>query len=211
MRMIVDTATEGEKRAVVKFFWMTLGKPKRPATWSGINGVISYIRRRIGSTAPSIAACHRTLVRLAADEEDDLSRRAPSVARKREFSHEEDMYAGLLICEGHSQRSALKLINGDRIAAGKEPVTRHMIRDAENRVELMRRHRRTDKSGSSDLECAWAVASLAFALQVQAQLRAGAALAQRPTSGPVIMLERKRIVCLPPDEWELLGSSAARS
>ena len=123
----VDTATEGEKRAVVKFFWMTLGKPKRPATWSGINGVISYIRRRIGSTAPSIAACHRTLVRLAADEEDDLSRRAPSVARKREFSHEEDVYIGLLICEGHSQRSALKLINGDRIAAGKEPVTRHMI------------------------------------------------------------------------------------
>jgi hypothetical protein len=29
----VDTVTEGEKRAVVKFFWMTLGKPKRPSTW----------------------------------------------------------------------------------------------------------------------------------------------------------------------------------
>jgi hypothetical protein len=52
----VDSATEGEKRAVVKFFWMTLGKPKRPSTWSGINGVISYIRRRMGSTAPSAAA-----------------------------------------------------------------------------------------------------------------------------------------------------------
>ena len=25
----VDTATESEKRTVIKFFWMTLGKPKR--------------------------------------------------------------------------------------------------------------------------------------------------------------------------------------
>ena len=58
-----DTATEGEKRAVIKFFWQTLGKPKRRETWSGMNGVISYIRRKIGSTAPSIAACRSTLQR----------------------------------------------------------------------------------------------------------------------------------------------------
>ena len=64
-----DTATEGEKRAVIKFFWQTLGKPKRRETWSGMNGVISYIRRKIGSTAPSIAACRSTLERLAEDED----------------------------------------------------------------------------------------------------------------------------------------------
>ena len=69
-----DTATEGEKRAVVKFFWQTLSKPRRPSTWGGMNGVISYIRRRMGSTAPSIAACHRTLVRLAANADDALQR-----------------------------------------------------------------------------------------------------------------------------------------
>lgn len=102
----VDTATEGEKRLCVKFFWQTLGKPRRQELWGGASGVIAYIRRRIGSTAPMIETVRATLLRLLADEHDDLLAREP-VARKRAFSEEEDMYAGLLLCEGHSQRSAL--------------------------------------------------------------------------------------------------------
>jgi hypothetical protein len=98
-----DTATEGEKRTVIRFFWQTLGKPKRRDTWSGMNGVISYIRRKIGRTAPSVAAVQSTLERLAEDEDCDIAqRRAPSKQRNREFSHEEDMY--LILEHPHGRR-----------------------------------------------------------------------------------------------------------
>ena len=82
-----------------------------------------------------------------------------------------------------------------------------MIRDAEERVQLIRRRRRSKKSGSSDLESAWCKASLAFTLQVQMQLRAGAELARRPVVGPVFKLteERSNILCLSSDEWGVLG------
>ena len=84
-----------------------------------------------------------------------------------------------------------------------------MLRDAEQRVEVVRRHRRSEKSGASDLQSAWCLASFAFAQQVQAQLRRGAELAKLPTVGPTIVLDhqKRKLVCMPVDEWELLGET----
>ena len=50
---------------------------------------------------------------------------------QRMLSDEEDMYIGLLICEGHSQRSAAFLINGERAAQGLPPIGRWQIQQAE--------------------------------------------------------------------------------
>ena len=111
-----DFATHHEKRVVIKFFWQTLGRPRAESSWAGRDGVISYIRRRMGSTAPSVETVRSTLKRLVENPDDDLQ--PLSYERERLLSHEEDLFIGLLICEGHSQRSATFLINGDRIANG---------------------------------------------------------------------------------------------
>ena len=92
-----DDATN---RVVGKFFWMQLGKPTDPDEWSGRYGVISLIRRRMGAGAPSNHACKRTLQRLAEDENDDVSQRVTGGGRQREFSDVDDLYVGLLLCEG---------------------------------------------------------------------------------------------------------------
>eukprot|EP00966_Prymnesium_polylepis_P183476 4252070-Prymnesium_polylepis.1 len=152
-----------------------------------------------------------TLQRLADDETDDVSNRMVSAnaGRPRVLSDEDDMYIGLLLCEGHSQRSATFLINGERSAQGLPPVSKHAIEEAEKRVQLWRQRRGSKKSGSRYLECAWARGSLAFAIQVQLQLRAGAELARRPTVGPTIKLTdpSRNVLCLPRDEWGILSES----
>ena len=154
-----DYGSVWEKRITIKFFWKTAGKLTSPAHWDGRDGLIAHIRRRMGSTAPEVRTVRKTLERIVADPADDLLSNLPRNST-REFGDEEDMFVGLLICEGHSQRSATFLINGERIANGLEPLTRHVIRDAEKRVELERRARRKEKSGSSDLNSAWSLASL---------------------------------------------------
>ena len=168
------SVSEAENRVVVKFFWRQLGSPTDPEEWKDRNGVISVIRRRMGADAPAPRTVKRTLLRLVADEDDDLSsRKAPGAKNggpRRHFSEEDDLYVGLIICEGHSQRSATFLINGERRAQGLGPISRQMIEDSEKRIELIRRRRRKKKSGSSDLESAWCKASLAFTLEKQAGL-----------------------------------------
>jgi len=203
-----------ENRMVVKFFWKQLGSPPDAAEWKGYHGVISLIRRRMGAGAPGIRTVERTLMRLVEDENDDLYSTPHGGGRKRELSEAEDLYVGLLLCEGHSQRSATFIINGERSAQRLPPVGKHVIEDAERRVQLIRRRRRSKKSGSSDLTCAWCKASLAFALEVQLRLRAGAELARRPVVGPTFNLERKcvpqgplMVVCQPSDEWGILGET----
>ena len=106
---------------VVKFFWKQLGKPTEPDEWKGYHGVISLIRRKMGEGAPTIRTVERTLERLVEDENGDLYEERHGGGRKREFSDEDDLYVGLLICEGHSQRSATFLINGERAAQGLRP------------------------------------------------------------------------------------------
>ena len=105
-------------RVVVKFFWQQMKKPTDPADWAGRDGVIAVIRRRMGSAAPHRATVKLTLERLAIDENDDVSNKMVSagVGRPRLLSDEDYLYIGLLLCEGHSQRSATFLINGERAA-----------------------------------------------------------------------------------------------
>ena len=69
------TRDDAMNRVVVKFFWQQFGKVTDPDLWSGKGGVISLIRHRMKSAAPSVEACRRTLERLAVDENDDVSRK----------------------------------------------------------------------------------------------------------------------------------------
>ena len=61
-----------------------------------------------------------------------------------------------MLVEGFSQRVATKMFNEESVAAGRDPVSVQMIRDAERRVQLIRRCRRRvaasdrQKSGSVD-------------------------------------------------------------
>ena len=63
---------EPEKRLVVKFFYEQLGSPPEE-DWSGPDGAILEIMRRMGSSAPSRQMVYRTLVRLA-EGDDDIQR-----------------------------------------------------------------------------------------------------------------------------------------
>lgn len=196
----------GLNRLVVKYFWQQLGSESEKSEWHGRDGVIAAIRRRMGAGAPTARTVERTLERLVEDEHVDLTSTRHAGGRPRVFSEEDDLYCGLVLCEGHSQRSATFIINGDRASQGLPPIHHGVIERAEERVHLIRRRRRSEKSGSSDLESAWCKGSLAFAMQVQMQLRAGAELARRPIVGPIIKLSsRRQVACLPSDEWGLLG------
>eukprot|EP00966_Prymnesium_polylepis_P190060 4404535-Prymnesium_polylepis.1 len=103
------------------------------------------------------------------------------------------------------------ILNGERSAMGEPPVDRQAIRDAEKRCQLVRRRRRSTKSGKSDLESAWYRGGFAFAKQVQGQLRRGAELAAAPTDGPSFDLAEpgpdgtSHVACLPADEWGVFG------
>ena len=113
---VVQRVSEADNRMAVRYYWLTLGKPKD--NWEGANGAVSIIRRRIGITAPSARSCTATLERIVEDDGDDLSSRAV-VGRERSLTLEDDLFIGLVVlCEGHSQRSAAFLINGERIANG---------------------------------------------------------------------------------------------
>ena len=143
---------EADNRVVVKFFWRQLGSPADEEDWKHRHGTIALIRQRMGAGAPTPRTVERTLRRLVEDENADLYSTARGGCRQCSLSEEDDLYVGLLICEGHSQRSATFLINGERAAQGLPPVGKHVIEAAEKRVQLIRRRRRSQKSGSSDLD-----------------------------------------------------------
>ena len=99
-------------------------KPKDPDSWKGRNGVISFIRQKMGADAPKMESCRLTLQRLAEDETDDVSREmVAGSGKERLLSDEEDLYIGLLLVEGHSQRSATFILNGERSAQALPPVS----------------------------------------------------------------------------------------
>mmetsp|Transcript_52399 Transcript_52399/g.139219 ORF Transcript_52399/g.139219 Transcript_52399/m.139219 type:complete len:142 (+) Transcript_52399:118-543(+) len=95
-----DAAAERDdavNRVVVKYWWMRFGKPKDPDSWKGRNGVISFIRQKMGADAPKMESCRLTLQRLAEDETDDVSREmVAGSGKERLLSDEEDLYIGLL-------------------------------------------------------------------------------------------------------------------
>eukprot|EP00966_Prymnesium_polylepis_P017900 412696-Prymnesium_polylepis.2 len=125
---------EAEQRVVIKYYYRKLQSPPEE-DWDGQCGTISEIRRRIGEDAPGSATVRRTLELLAADHLDVtvLGKRKC----ERTLDDEDDLYIGLLICEGYSQRDALDAINADRAEDGLDPISRQQIRDAEKRVELL--------------------------------------------------------------------------
>mmetsp|Transcript_28462 Transcript_28462/g.77057 ORF Transcript_28462/g.77057 Transcript_28462/m.77057 type:complete len:274 (+) Transcript_28462:136-957(+) len=210
-----DAAAERDdavNRVVVKYWWMRFGKPKDPDSWKGRNGVISFIRQKMGADAPKMESCRLTLQRLAEDETDDVSREmVAGSGKERLLSDEEDLYIGLLLVEGHSQRSATFILNGERSAQALPPVSLHVIRDAEQRIELMRRRRRSTKSGKSDLESAWAVGGCASATLVQGQMRRGAELAAAPIAGPTLQAQHARSGWQHPGEfWASRSMSTGR-
>ena len=72
----------------------------------------------MGPDAPSLEACRRTLQRLTEDEDDDVSRRIVSGGGKpRTLSDVDDLYIGLVICEGHSQRGHPSGLNASQCSS----------------------------------------------------------------------------------------------
>eukprot|EP00966_Prymnesium_polylepis_P194772 4515139-Prymnesium_polylepis.1 len=102
---------------------MRFGKPKDPDSWKGRNGVISVIRQKMCAGAPKMESCRLTLLqRLAEYETDDVSRKTVAGSGKgRQLSDEEGLYIGLLLVEGHSQRLATFILNGERSAQALPP------------------------------------------------------------------------------------------
>ena len=97
---------EGDRRVVVKFFYNYLGQPPEE-DWDGRDGTIAAIRRFMGETAPWPPTVRRTLERLQ-DEDKDVARsnRGAGGGAPRALSELDDLYVGLLICEGYSQLHA---------------------------------------------------------------------------------------------------------
>ena len=78
----VDEADDYEKRVVVKFYYRELGYPPEE-DWSGRDGTIAEIRRRIGASAPSIQMVRRTLTRVAAGDTDVSASKRGGTGRPR--------------------------------------------------------------------------------------------------------------------------------
>ena len=164
----------GDQRVVIKFFYEQFGSPAE-ADWKGRYGTISRIRSRMGDCAPKPDTVERTLKRLVAGDEE-IASKPQSGGGTSLLSADEDILVGLLACRGFSQPMALQFLNLQRYEVGLQPVSLRTLRRAEARVQLLRRKRRSQKSGSVDLESTWALASLAQSVQLLAQFKAGAAL-----------------------------------
>ena len=83
---VFQRVSEADNRMAVKYYWTTLGSPAND--WSGANGAIAIIRRRIGITAPSARSCYKTLERIA--EDGDLTTRNVC-GRERLLTDEDDL------------------------------------------------------------------------------------------------------------------------
>ena len=161
----------GDQRVVIKFFYEQLGSPPEE-DWAGHYGTIGQIRLRMGDAAPEARTVQRTLKRLL-DGDEDIASKPSGPGAKPSLSEEEDLLVGLLATKGFSQPMALQLLNLERFEKGLEPVSLRSLQRAEARVQLMRRKRRSRKAGSTDLEGAWAKASLNQSVQFDGQLTLG--------------------------------------
>ena len=84
--------SDSEKRVVIAYFFKEARCP-REEDWGGRDGTISYIRRRMGSSAPSIQMVRRTLHRLNEGDEDVASsRRGFGGGRPRVLPNVDDLY-----------------------------------------------------------------------------------------------------------------------
>ena len=121
---------------------------------------------------------------------------------------EEDMYIGNLVCDGHSQRAVTRMVNEERRAEGQKTLDRKTVRRAEQRVQLVRRKRPKTKAGSTDLEGAWAQASLAQSLQFKDQLeRVELNRAAIVLDGPEIGFGRNKVTTSMKDPFNLVGTT----
>eukprot|EP00966_Prymnesium_polylepis_P181963 4215107-Prymnesium_polylepis.1 len=159
--------------------------------------------------APGSATVRRTLERIQ-DEDQDLRVRQ-NFGRSRTLSHEDDLLVGLMLVEGWSQQTATDMLNAERAAQGLEPVSKHQIRDAEQRVELVRRRRRSTKAGSVDEESEWAQACLNQSVQWKDQLRRRELKRTRDSytgpQGEQLKVGNNRVKLDTSDEWGLLGEA----
>lgn len=174
-----DLPNDGEKRVAVKFFWKVAGCPHEER-WDGRDGTNAWIRKQMGDHAPWPASIKRTLLRCVEDKHADVAARVSGCGgRPRLLSEEDDVYIGMLLCDGYSQRVVMSMINAERRERDGDDavlVTRPRIQEAEARIELIRRKRRKQKAGSCDEESEWCQASEGQSVQFNGQLESGEAM-----------------------------------
>ena len=145
MFLAVLKVSDAQKRIVVTGSSdQRLDCPPEEDWTTGRDSTIARIRANMGAGAPWPESVYCTLERL--QDEDTCGRRGAdrwhrSARRPRTLTEEDDLYIGLLICEGHSQRTVTSLINAERQVKGLALVDRKQVRDAEQRVELRYRRR----------------------------------------------------------------------
>jgi len=154
-----SAASEAEKRMVISYFWKTECNCACEEEWSGRDGNIAFSRRSMGSSAPSIPMVRRTLHRLAEGDENVYASKRGGSGRPRTLTNVDDLYIGLLLCDGLSQVQVTLMLNAERREQGLPELTRLQIQDAEYRVQLKRRRSRKHKSESCDLESNWCKAA----------------------------------------------------
>ena len=110
-----DTASAAEKRMTIKYFYKTECHCAPEEDWSGRDGTIAHIRHRMGSSAPSIHVVRNTLRRLAGGDQDiAASWKGGWVGRAWTFTDVDDLYVGLLLCDGLSQVQVTLMVNAER-------------------------------------------------------------------------------------------------
>ena len=201
-----SAVSDSEKRVTIKYFYKEAGCPPEE-DWSGRDGTIAYIRRRMGSLAPSIQMVRRTLHRLASGDEDVAVSNRGGTGRPRTLTAVDDLYIGLLLCEGISQTNATLMVNAERRELGLPEITRSQLQESEKRVALKRRRRRKHKSGSCDLESNWCKASYNQSVELDGRFRAGAALQGERL---VILVGTVSVSCEPVDPWGLVGEHSIK-
>ena len=209
----------GDQRVVIKFYYDQMGRPDE-RHWKGRYGTISRIKLRMGDCMPDKRTVERTLLRIRNGDED-VAVKPKGGGEAPAMSSDEDVLVGLLACRGLSQAMALLYLNIQRYENGMEPVTRSTLQSAEARAQLIRRKRRSQKSGSVDPDSAWAIASLNQSKQLSAQFEAGAAregeAAPPPPpvvvamDGPTLVVDGVRVRTCATDPYGALGQTVVIS
>lgn len=159
------------KRATIQYFYERLGCP--PALeWDGAGGVVLQIRDLMVLPVGQkhTKTIRRVLNAIVAGDTYDPAARAPRDVKEHKLSDAEKRIAADCLIDGMGQWQAMHNVNAWRERRGLLPVSRSAVRDGAFSLGLLRFRRGTTDAGNFDKDSPWAIARLAQARQLKAQL-----------------------------------------
>ena len=160
------------KRATIQYFYERLGCPPE-IEWDGSGGAVLQIRdlMQLPVGQKHTKTIRRVLHAIVDGDTYDPAARASRNVKEHKLSEAEKRIAADCLIDGMGQWQAMYNVNAWRARRKLPPVSRTAVRDGAFSLGLLRFRRGTTDAGNFDKDSPWAIARLAQARQLKAQLQ----------------------------------------